>query len=60
VQDPRTVISIMVGAIITGAVGYIVADEVLDSQNVTGALWDLGLFLLSVIPVAFAVLYIFA
>lgn len=59
-QDPRTVISIMVGAIITGAVGYIVADEVLDSQNVTGALWDLGLFLLSVIPVAFAVLYIFA
>lgn len=59
VQDPRDVIAILVGSLIAGAIGYVVADQVLDSQNITGGLWDLGKFLLSVVPVSFATLYIF-
>lgn len=58
--DPRTATKILGSSIITGAILYVVVDQVLTSQSISGGLWDLGKFLISVVPVGFAVYYIFS
>jgi len=57
--DPRRIATVLGSSILIAAILYIVVDQVLTSQNLTGGLWSLGLFILSVIPVAAAVSYIF-
>lgn len=57
--DPRDAAQILGGSLITAAVIYVVAQQVLEANNVTGGLWSIGLFLLSVVPVAGAIVYLF-
>lgn len=57
--DPRESIQVLGGSLVVGAIMYVVVDQVLDDQNITGGLWSLGLFLLSVVPVAAAIYYVF-
>jgi len=57
--DPIKIVNVLGSSLIIAAVMYLVVEQVLDSQNIEGGLWDLGLFLLSVIPVVAAVVYIF-
>ena len=63
-KDPLKIVQVLGSSLIISAVMYTIVSEVLTSQNLSGqniegGLWDLGLFLLSVIPVVAAVVYIF-
>lgn len=58
--DPRKVAVVFGSSVMIAAILYVVVDYILDSQNLTGGLWDLALFILSVIPVAAAIYYIFS
>lgn len=58
--DPKSIVSLLGGSLIVAVIMYVVVDSVMTSQNISGGLWDVGLLLLSVVPVAAAVVYIFA
>lgn len=58
--DPIKIVQILGSSLIMAAVMYLVVNQVITTQNISGGLWSLGIFLLSVIPVAAAVMYIFA
>jgi len=57
--DPKDLVTVLGTTLISGMIMYVIVEEVQTDQNVTDGLWDLGLFLLSVVPVAFAIMYIF-
>ena len=58
--DPKQIVALLGGSLIVAVIMYTVVNEVMTSQNISGGLWDVGLLLLSVVPVAAAILYIFS
>ena len=58
--DPKQIVAILGGSLIVAIIMYVVVDSVMTSQNISGGLWDVGLLMLSVVPVTAAVVYIFA
>ena len=50
-SNPQALVGILGGTLIYGVVMYVVVNQIMDSQNVTGGLWETGLYLLGVIPV---------
>lgn len=60
IADPKQIVSILGSSLIVAVIMYVVVDQVMTSQNISGGLWDVGLLLLSVVPVAAAVVYIFS
>ena len=58
-SDPLTAVTLIGSSAVAGIVMYVVVDQVQTSQNVTGGLWDIAKLMLSVAPVAFAVIFVF-
>lgn len=60
IADPKQIVALLGSSLIVAVIMYVVVDSVMTSQNISGGLWDVGLLLLSVVPVAAAIVYIFA
>jgi hypothetical protein len=58
--DPKAIVALLGGSLIIAVIMYVVVSQVMVSQNISGGLWDVGLLLLSVVPVTAAILYIFS
>lgn len=58
-SDPLVAVTLLGSSAVAGIIMWVVVDQVQNSQNVTGGLWEVVKLLLSVAPAAFAIIYIF-
>ena len=58
--DPRAIATMVGTSAIIAVILYSVTDQIMDNQNVSGGLWDLIPLVLSLVPVASAIIWVFA
>lgn len=58
VYSPVAIVVATGASLIVAAVMYYVANYLLTTLNITGGLWSVGLLMLSVVVVAFVVIYV--
>jgi hypothetical protein len=57
--EPTRIAQVLGTTVVISAVMYIVTKQVLASQNLSGGMWDLATFILSIIPVMGGIIYVF-
>jgi hypothetical protein len=56
--SPVQIVVLTGASLIVAAVMWYVADYIIDELNVTGGLWTVGLLMLSIVVVAFVVIFV--
>lgn len=58
--DPRAIATIIGSTAIVSVIMYVLVNNIMTNQNVSGGMWDLYPLIISLIPVALTITWVFA